>query len=168
MSYQEKRNTITIVTGIAILAVYCIYAFNKYSSGVITPYNLKSWASAMLGFIVINVVANVIIQVVFHVLLSVSIAARKKIQDDRVDEKEIDRSIEAEMVTDEMDNLIGLKSARVAFAFIGIGFILGLLSLVLSFPPALMLNILFISFSAGTIAEGGAQLYYYRRGIRNA
>jgi len=66
-----------------------------------------------------------------------------------------------------MDKLIELKSMRVSFAIAGTGFLAGLVSLVIGWSPALMLNILFITFSLGSLVEGFAQLHYYRSGIRH-
>jgi uncharacterized BrkB/YihY/UPF0761 family membrane protein len=165
MSYQEKRTTVSIITGAAILAIYCVYAFNQYSSGAVTLYNLKAWASTMLIFIGIGIAASIIIQIVFHILYSVAIAAKRKIENEQTDDKEIERSIEAAFVEDEMDHLIELKSMRIGFGFCGVGFIAGLVSLVLNYPPAVMLNILFLAICTGTLFEGGTQLYYYRRGL---
>jgi hypothetical protein len=61
--------------------------------------------------------------------------------------------------------LVELKAMRVGFVFAGIGFVSALLSLVLNYSPMVMLNILFISFSGGSIIEGFTQLYYYRKGV---
>ena len=71
------------------------------------------------------------------------------------------------MVEDEMDKLIGLKAMRISFAVVGIGFIAALVSLVLNYSPAVMLNIMFVSFGIGSMVEGITQLYFYRRGVRN-
>ncbi len=168
MSYQEKRTIVSLLTGVAVLAAYCIYALGQYQSGAATPDDLGFWAGTMLKFIAIGVVAAIIIQIVFHILLSISIAVREAVHGCEPDDAVIDKTINAEMVEDEMDKLIELKSMRVAFALAGIGFVLGLISLVLNYPPAVMLNILFLSISIGSILEGGAQLIYYRRGVRNA
>ncbi len=168
MSYQEKRTIVNIITGAVILAAYCVYAFNQYTSGEVTLNNLEFWARTMLIFIGIGVVATIIIQIVFHILLSISIAVKDTIVNGQSDDKAIEKTIDAEMVEDEMGRLIELKSLRVGFAMAGIGFVVGLISLVLNFAPAIMLNILFISISLGSIFEGGVQLFYYRTGIRNA
>ena len=71
------------------------------------------------------------------------------------------------MVVDEMDKLIELKSLRIAFALSGIGFIAALVSLVLNYPPSVMLNIIFLSFTIGSMIEGMVQLYFYKRGVTN-
>lgn len=162
MSYQEKRTIVSTLTGILVLAAYCIYAAGKPQS------DLKSWAIAILIFIGIGIVASIIIQIVFHILLSVSIAVQKTIRNEAVQDKEIEKSINAEMVEDEMGKLIELKSTRIGFIFAGIGFVAALFSLVLNYSPVVMLNILFISFSAGSIFEGFAQLYFYRKGVVHA
>ncbi len=64
-----------------------------------------------------------------------------------------------------MHKLIELKSSRVTMIIMGIGFVTGLVVLSLQYSPVLMLNILFLSCSLGSIAEGFAQLRYYRKGI---
>jgi hypothetical protein len=165
MSYQEKRTITSIVTGAMVLAAYCIYAFGKYQSGAGAPGDLKFWASTMLIFIGIGIAAGIVIQIVFHILLAISIAVKEKIKDIQCDDKEIEKSIGVEIVEDEMDKLIELKSSRISFIFVGVGFIAALLSQVFGYSPVVMLNILFISFSAGSMFDGFAQLYYYRKGI---
>lgn len=167
MSYQEKRTITSIVTGALVLGAYCLYAFGKYQAGTVTPGDLKFWASTMLIFIGIGIVAVIVIQIVFHILLSISIAVKEKMQDEQCDDKVIEKTIGAEMVEDEMDKLIELKSMRIGFIFAGIGFVAALGSQVLNYSPVVMLNIMFISFSAGSMFEGFAQLYYYRKGIHH-
>jgi hypothetical protein len=168
MSYQEKKTVVSIVSGVLVLAAYCIYAFGQYQAGAAAPGDLKFWAGAMLIFIGIGIAASIIIQIVFHILLSIAIAASKKIQNEQCDDTTIEKSIKAEMVEDEMDRLIEMKSMRVGFIFAGIGFVAGLLSLIFNYPPAVMLNIIFLSFSGGSLLEGFTQLYFYRKGIQHA
>ncbi|NPV78351.1 MAG: hypothetical protein HPY59_18500 [Anaerolineae bacterium] len=167
MSYQEKKTIVSIVSGALLLVAYCIYAFGRYNSGAIAQGDLKHWAGIMLIFIGIGIVLTIVIQIVFHILLSISIAIKKKIQDESLDDKEIEKSIQSEMVEDEMDRLINLKSTQIGFIFAGIGFVTALVSLVLGYSPVVMLNILFISFSAGSVLEGFTHLYFYRRGIQH-
>lgn len=147
------------------MAAYCIYAFGKVQSGMIAPDDMKFWATTILIFIGIGVIASIVIQIVFHLLLSIAIAVRKQMQEGKCDDKEVEKTIEQEMVEDEMDKLIGLKSIRIGFAIAGIGLIATLVSLLLNYSSAVMLNIIFISFSIGTSVEGVTQLYFYRRGV---
>ena len=165
MSYQEKRSITNIVTGALVLTAYCVYAFGQYQSGMAAAHDLKFWAIIMLKFIAVGVVATIIIQIVFHILLSVGVAVRKTIQEGQADDKEIEKEIEAEMVEDEMDKLIELKSTKFGFAIAGVGFVAALVSLAFDYPPMVMLNILFISMSVGSLLEGFAQLYFYRKGV---
>jgi hypothetical protein len=165
MSYQEKKIIASILSGMVILASYCIYAFGKYQAGLVTPGDLKFWASTMLIFIGIGIVVTIAIMLVFQIMLSIAIAVKEKIRDENFDEKLIEKTIKVEMVEDEMDKLIELKSSKVGYAFSGIGLVAGLLSLVFNYAPMVMLNIIFLSFSGGSIVEGFTQLYFYRKGI---
>jgi hypothetical protein len=165
MSYQEKRTVVSIVTGALILAGYFSYALGKVQAGTVVFGDLKFWAGTMLLFIGIGIVATIIIQIVFHILLSIGIAVQKTIENEAIGDKEIERSVGAEIVEDEMDRLIQSKSMRVGFFFAGFGFVIALVSLILNYSPVVMLNILFVSFSAGSIFEGFTQLYYYKKGL---
>ena len=167
MSYQVKKTVTSIVTGILVLAAYFIYAFGRVHAEAVATEGLKFWATTILIFIGIGIAATIVIQIVFHILLSISIAVKKKIQNEKCEDKEIEKEIKLEMVEDEMDKLIQMKSMRLAFSVAGIGFIAALVSLVLNYPPEVMLNIMFISFGAGSLFDGFAQLYYYRRGLKN-
>jgi hypothetical protein len=167
MSYQEKRTIVSTLTGILILVAYCLYASNQHRAGLIAPTDLKSWAVMILIFIGIGIAASIVIQIVYHILLSISVAVQKKIENESTDDALIEKSIQAQMVEDEMDKLIELKSMRVGFFLAGAGFIAALVSLALNYPAVVMLNILFLSFLASGLLEGMAQLYYYRRGVRH-
>jgi hypothetical protein len=160
MSYQEKKTLCTIVSGALLLAAYCLYAFNPAH----TPADLKAWALTMLIFIGIGIAFIIIIQIVFHILFAISVAVQEKMQNMECNDKEIDKSIKLEMVEDERDKLIEMKSNQVGFGVAGFGFIAALLALVLNFTPVVMLNILFITFSFGSICEGIYQFILYRRG----
>ena len=164
MSYQEKRTWASIISGALLLAAYCFYAFNPARLAALPPGDLRPWAVTMLIFIGIGIVATIVIQIVFHILLSISLAVRAKIENQDSDDKEIERAIKGEMVEDERDRLIELKSAQIGFAVAGIGFVSALLWLVFSNSPVVMLNIFYLSFSVGSLLEGIGQLYYYRRG----
>jgi hypothetical protein len=164
MSYQESRTAASIFTGAIILTAYCIYAFNPTRLAALPPGELKPWAITMLIYIAIGVAAAIAIQIAFHILFAVSMAVRSKIENPHSDDKEIDRAIDREMVADERDKQIDLKSMRIGFAVAGIGFACALLSLVFDYSPVVMLNILYLSFSAGSLLEGVGQLYYYRKG----
>jgi len=167
MSYPQKKTIATLAAGILVLGAYIIHAITKYQAGAAAPDDLHFWAVTMLVFIGIGAAATVVIQVLFHIVLSISISVKENVQHGECDDKKLEDTIEAEMVEDEMDKLIELKSMRVSFAIAGVGFVAALVSLVLGWPPAVMLNILFGAFSIGSLVEGFTQLYFYRSGIRH-
>jgi hypothetical protein len=163
MSYKEKQTIVSMLTGVVLLAAYCFYSFGGSRTILSSPQDAVFWARAMLVFIGIGIAAAIVIQIVFHILLAIATAVKER----EKGEEEIDRSIHAAMVEDEMDKLIELKSSRIGFAVAGMGFIAGLIALALGSAPVMMLQILFLSFGAGSLAEGGSQIYFYRRGIGN-
>lgn len=167
MSYQERRTLVNIISIALVAVAYCIYAFGRYQSGAVAAGDLKFWAGAILIFIGVSIVATIIIQIVFHILMSIAIAVEGKIRNEQWDDQEISKSINAEMVEDEMGKLIELKSMPVGFGVAGIGFVAALVSLLLGYSAVVMLNILFFSFSGGSLLNGVAQLVYYRRGVTN-
>lgn len=165
MSYQEKRTITSMASGLMLMAAYAVHAWSKYRAGAAPATDLIFWATLMLKYIGIGIVVTIVLQILFHILLSVGVAVREKIRDETCDDKAIERTIKQEMVEDERDKLIELKSMRAGFVLAGVGFISALFSLILGYPPVLMLNILFFSFFAGSILEGFFQLYHYRKGI---
>lgn len=147
------------------MVAYGINAIGKFQAGLTGPEHLKLWAVTMLQYIGIGIAAAIVIQIVFHILLSVAIAAKESISSEKCDDDHIKKTIALEMVEDEMDKLIELKSMRIGFAVAGGGFMIALITLVLDYTPVLMLNIFFGAFSVGSMLEGFAQLYYYRKGV---
>ena len=164
MSYQTKRTMTSMVSGVLVLAAYCMYAFGRYSSGAVAEGNLKFWAGTMLVFIGIGIAATIILEIVFHIGLSIDIAVKER----GCDEKEIDKKIEATVVEDEMDKLIELKSSQIGFVLAGVGFVSALVLLVLGRSTVVMLNVMYLSFLVGSLMEGAASLYFYGKGVSNA
>jgi len=164
MSYQTKRTMTSMVSGVLVLAAYCMYAFGRYSSGAVAEGNLKFWAGTMLVFIGIGIAATIILEIIFHIGLSIDIAVKER----GCDEKEIDKKIEATVVEDEMDKLIELKSSQIGFVLAGVGFVSALVLLVLGRSTVVMLNVMYLSFLVGSLMEGAASLYFYGKGVSNA
>ena len=164
MTYQTKKTMVSLLASIAILISYCISVYNDISKGLTLENDATFWAKKMLIFIAIGVAINIISFIVFHILLSVNLS----VKDSMKDSKKIIRKLELEMIEDEMDKLIELKSLRVGYFIASSGFILGLILLAFNTSIAIVLNILFLSFFVGAIAEGISNLFFYFRGIRNA
>lgn len=168
MSYKVKSTIMSLVIGILLMAAYGIYAAGKVNSGAASMDDLKFWASSMLLFIGIGVAAMIVMHIILSILLSIGKAIRQTVETGKTDDKAIEKSLQLDMVEDEMDKLISLKSMRVGYAIGGLGFIAALISLVMGSPSGVMLNIMFGSFFAGSLIESLAQLVYYRRGIKNS
>jgi len=164
MSFQEKKTIVSIMSGVIVLAAYCIYAFTKLNSGSILLGNMQFWAITMLIFIGIGIVLTIIIQILFHILFAISVAIKNKINDESCDEKDIEKIINVETKEDERDRLIELKSMRFGYAFAGMGFVAGLAVLAWNGHPAIMLNVMYLSLLVGTLIEGFVQLFHYHRG----
>ncbi len=164
MTYQTKKTMVSLLASIAILISYCISVSNDIAKGLILENDATFWAKKMLLFIAIGVAVNIISFIVFHILLSVNLS----VKDGPKDSKEINRKLELEMVEDEMDKLIELKSLRVGYIIASTGFILGLILLAFNSSIAIVLNTLFLAFFVGGISEGFTNLFFYFRGIRNA
>ena len=167
MSYKVKSTIVSMVTGVLLMGAYVIYAAGKVQSGAAAPDDTKFWAATILTFIGIGIGAVIVIQIIFHILLAIAKAVSEQVKNGKVDDKDIEKSLALDMVEDEMDKLISLKSMRIGYAIGGAGFVGALVSVILNYPAAVMLNILFASFYLGSLVEAVAQLFYYRRGIKN-
>ena len=159
MSYPQKRTLVNIFTMAAVYAAYCLTAFSRHS----LVSDLKPWVITMLIFIGITIIAEIIIQIVFHVLLSIGISVKEAVKRQDPDGSEIEEALKSELVEDERDKLIELKSLRANSITMTAGLMLGLVSIVLGYPSAVMLNLFYGTFFIGTIAEGVLNLILYRK-----
>jgi hypothetical protein len=165
MSYQIAKTITNILSGIAVLVVYLVYVSSRYQAGLLATDELKSWAQIMLIFIGIGIAMAIVVQIIFHILYSIGIAVNQSIKNGSCNDQDIEKTIELEMVEDEMGKLIELKAMRVSFIFVGVGFVASLVLLFFDYPEFIALNVLFASFFAGGILDGFTQLYYYLRGV---
>ncbi len=165
MSYQEKRTIVMMTTSALLLVAYCVYAFSRVQSGLAMATDIKFWAGTMLIFVGISIVANIITQIVFHILMAVSYSVKQHKETDDCDEASIDKHFQTETTEDEMDKMIALKSSRVAFIIAGVGFGAGLAMVMFGASAAVLINAVYVGFSIGMIAEGIAQLHFYRKGV---
>jgi hypothetical protein len=163
MYYQEKRSIVSMATALLLTAAYGVYVLHRYSAEASGPEDTKAWALAMLVFVGAGVLAAILIQVVFHFLLAVSIAAKER----GGDAGGVEESIEATITEDEMDRLVELRSSRAGYVCAGLGFLAALVSAALGASAVVMLNILFLSFCVGAVAEELFKLRLYRKGISN-
>lgn len=163
MTYQTKKTITSLVASLIILVSYCLSIYNHYKAGNIIENDLQFWAKQMVTYIVIGVIVTIVLHIVFHIYLSINIAIKEEIKDD----KAINRKLEFEMVEDEMDKLIELKSMRVGYIVVSIGFVTSLVYLAFGGNIVLVLNIMYLSFFVGSLSEGISNLFFYFKGIRN-
>ena len=149
MSYQEKSSILSIINFPLVYGAYWIYILQRLNGdnpGVIN--DLSFWAASILIFVGISVVARIILEILFNI--ANAIATR------RAD----DLSFE-----DERDRLFELKSNRVSAYVVGFGFLLSLATLVLKWPPYIMVNVLYFAFIASVVTAEIIKLRYYRKGM---
>lgn len=159
MPYQVKKTLVTLVSSLIILGLYTTNILPQIS----TQTELKYWAIVMLVHIGLGVIITIILHIIFHIYLSVSIAIHERDKG----EKAIEKSINLEMVEDEMTKLIDLKSLQAGYIITGIGFVSGLIYLALGYSIIVTLNIIFLSFFVGSIGEGIVNIYFNLKGVRN-
>lgn len=165
MSYQVAKTITSILSGAVVMIVYLLHVSSSYQAGLLAMDDLKSWAQVMLIFIGIGIAIAIVVQIIFHILFSVGLAVSQSIKNGNCNDREIEKTIKLEMVEDEMGKLIELKSMRVGYITVGVGFVASLGLLFFDYPSFIALNVLFVSFFAGSILEGFTQLYYYKRGV---
>lgn len=163
MTYQTKKTITSLVASLIILVSYCLSIYNYYKAGNIIENDLQFWAKQMVTYIVVGVIVTIVLHIVFHIYLSINLAIKEEIKDD----KTINRKIELEMVEDEMDKLIELKSMRVGYIVVSIGFVTSLVYLAFGGNIVLVLNIMYLSFFVGSLTEGISNLFFYFKGVRN-
>jgi len=158
MNYNNKRTIISMVAGALITAAYIIYAMGERA-----PHmdDIKSWSISMLIFIAVGVVALIFVQIIFHVILSVGVAVKEQ----NLSDKEVERIISSEMVEDEREKVINLKSAHIGYICTGIGVVAMLIALATGVSVVISLHILFGSLVLSSELEGVASLYFNKVGI---
>jgi len=171
MNYHEKRTIVVSLVGLSVSLTYLFYAIFKIREGSAESLLMKFWAERILLFIGIGIVSVIVAMIVFHILYSISLAIKLKMENEGITneaiQQRIEQTIKTDTVEDEMGKLIELKAMRIGFVTAGVGFVGSLVSLLLGATPVIMINILYLSFSLGSILEGIVQIFYYRRGIRH-
>ena len=164
MSYTSKRNTASIVAGVALIAAYIVYAMGARAPAT---DDVKAWAAAILVFIGIGIVAQIAVQIVFHIALSIGIAIKEELKTgDQDGGKAAERIIKAEMVEDERVKIIGLKASRVGSAFAGISMAAALIALASGAKTVFALHLLFGLCAFSGVAEGVAGIIMDERGAK--
>lgn len=95
MSYQEKKNIVSLVSTFLILGFYCMYVFQQQPFGSLEQAEVHLfWATFILLLLPVTIAAKIIISIIFSILY-------------RIAAKEEEPSF-----SDELDKLIELKAIR--------------------------------------------------------
>jgi len=163
MSYHAKKTITSLIAGLIILVQYSLSAYRVYMSGLHLN-DAQFWAQHILIYVAIGIGVTIVLHILFHIYLSIQIAIRDQVKDD----KTINRKLEYEMIEDEMNKLIELKSLKLGYALTGVGFMISLALLAFGYSFTLVLNLMFFSFYLGSFAEGISTLFFYFKGVNNA
>ena len=160
MTYNSKKNIISMAAGIISVAAYIVYVFMDNTPA---REDIQAWAKLMLIFIGVSVAAQIAIQIIFHVAFAIGIAVKEHDKDGEKTKKIINASV----IEDERDRLIGLKSLRTGYICAGVGLMAALFALAGGAPVIVALHIIVGSGAVGSFVEGCAGIIYHERGIRN-
>lgn len=150
MSYQEKNITVSLFSHVLILGFYLVNLFQMVQGDGLVANSLFSlWAIVIVSTILVNIFASILT----NIILSIVHAIRTR------------SSEEEQFISDERDNLIGLKGMRISYIAFSIGVLLAMLTFVFGHPPLVMFAVIvFFSITAEIIGDA-AQIYLYRRGF---
>jgi len=95
MSIQEKKPLVSLVSNLLIFGIYYLLVFRKYNqSGFSSEEELRFWAAVILILVPVLIVAKIVLYILFSIVNTIVTKEQES------------------MLTDELDNLIELKSTR--------------------------------------------------------
>lgn len=148
MTYHERQAIVSVITSIAITALYAAYMAPMYpaAAGAYSADIFRYWGNFFLILIPVSIVGRIAVQIVF-VVLNVLLTR----------EETADRS-------DERDKLIELKSMRNSLWTFVLGFFVAMGSLVIAMEPTVMFILLIGSGLLSSIVSDLSDFFFYRRG----
>src|SRR6187551_3424409 len=132
MSPKSKSTIANMVVGAAVLIGYLVFTSSATAS---SPQSVQWWATTILVFIGIGIIAAIIAQILFRIFMAIGIS----ISQGGGDSAEVMRTLSWSMAEDEMDRLIAMRAARVGYAISGAGAIGLLLTLAFGGDPVIAL-----------------------------
>lgn len=148
MSYQEKKNIVSLIGTILIFGSYCLYMFQRHQEASLDQADVfRFWGLFILILIPVSIVAKIIIQIAFNILY-------------RITTNEAEPSF-----SDELDKLIELKATRNSHYVFMLGVVLSMGSLVMDMPYSAMFIIIILSGFISEVIGYISQLYLYRKGV---
>lgn len=148
MSYQEKKNIVSLISTLLISSLYSMYVFHMYQEGRFHSTDVLSfWGSFIIILIVVSIVAKIIINIIFNIIYRIT-----------TNEKE-------PSFYDELDKLIHYKAITVSHYVFVVGFVLAMGSMVMDMPIYVMFIILIFSGVISDVVGMITEIYLYRRGV---
>lgn len=148
MSYQEKKNIVSLLGTLLIFGCYSVYVLREQPDWSLAgTETFTFWAAAILILIPVSVAAKIVLYILFNIGY-------------RIVMKEAEPSF-----TDELDQLIQLRSTRMSHYVFVFGFLLAMVALVLGMPASAMFVILFFSGFVSEVAGIATELVLYRKGV---
>jgi hypothetical protein len=148
MSYQEKKNIVSLISTLLIFSLYSMYVFQMYQEGKFHATDMFSfWGSFILILIAVSIVAKIIINIIFNIIFRIT-----------TNEKE-------PTFSDELDKLIHFKATTISHYVFVVGFVLAMGSLVVDVPTYVMFIILIFSGVVSDVVGMITEIYLYRRGV---
>lgn len=145
---KEKQVVVTTLGMLLLVALYANYIYKHYfavSPNLVNDFAF--WGRAFLWMIPIIIVGMILLYIVFAIF------------------NKIVTSEDISTQTDEMDQLIELKSLRISRWVQTVFVIMAMVSQVIGMQPWVMVAIFIGSGMASSLTEGIAKLYYYRKGV---
>ncbi|MDX2140687.1 MAG: hypothetical protein SF123_21570 [Chloroflexota bacterium] len=146
MSYQERRALVSLISSIAIPAVYTAIMLQRYPDAEpYAPEIFHYWGSFFLLLVAVSIIARIIIAIVFSILSTIATREGEP------------------KIMDERDRLIELQANRNTSYIFGVGVMLAMGVLVIGQPPAVMFLLLVGAGVVSDIAGEVSQFFIYRR-----
>lgn len=148
MSYQEQKSLVSLISSILIFVVYSWVLIERVSHGNLEEVEmLRFWGMAIIVLILISIVVKVIITVLFTIGYRIATKTNEP------------------SFSDELDQLIDLKSLKSSYFIFMVGFGLAMCAVAIYESVSMMFIILFVT---GFIAEAAGEvrkIYLYRKGV---
>lgn len=148
MSYQEKKNIVSLISTVLIFSFYSLYMFQMYQEGSNESTDVfRFWGSFIIILIAVSIVAKIIIYIIFNIIY-------------RITTKEKEPSF-----SDELDKLIHWKATTISHYVFVVGFVVAMGALIMNVSPNVMFIILVFSGFISDVVGMITQLYLYRKGV---
>lgn len=148
MTYQEKRSIVYTISTLLIIGCYCLYAFHYYPGKTTElPVDFQFWGITFLLMVAAMVVSFIITLIIFSIFNYAKTGE------------------EDPGFTDELDQLIELRSSRNAYNTFTLGFLAAMVAMAFELHPNLMFHLLAATMFAASLMWSGSQFYFYRKGF---